>query len=151
MERIVLDTNCLLQIISQKSPDRIVWDKILSDEVVLCVSTEILLEYTEILTYFTTAEIAENIVNTIKLRPNTRFIEPHYNWHLLPDPDDNKFVDCAVSANAKYVVSDDKHFNVLKNKDCWPRVDLKTLREYHEHLITKHFNKTSSDGKNCKL
>lgn len=138
MEKIVLDTNCLLQIISQKSPERIVWDKILSDDVVLCVSTEILLEYTEILSIYTSPSVAENIVKAIKLRPNTQFIEPHYNWLLLPDPDDNKFVDCAISANARYVVSDDKHFKVLKRKDTWPRLDLKTLKEYAAHLSNLH-------------
>ena len=126
-----------MQIISTKSRDRLVWDKILSDEVVLCVSTEILLEYTEILALYSSRDVAENIVNTIKLRPNTQFIEPHYKWLLLPDPDDNKFVDCAISANARYVVSDDKHFKILKNKDIWPHIDLKTLKEYHKHLLTK--------------
>ncbi|MBO4372294.1 MAG: putative toxin-antitoxin system toxin component, PIN family [Bacteroidales bacterium] len=134
MEKIVLDTNCLLQIISLKSPDRLVWDRIMSDDVVLCVSSEILLEYTEILAIYTSRDVAENIVNAIKLRPNTQFVEPHYKWLLLPDPDDNKFVDCAISANARYVVSDDNHFKILKNPNLWPHIDLKTLKEYHEHL-----------------
>ena len=31
-------------------------------------------------------------------------IEKYYNWNLIKnDPDDNKFVDCAVAANAKYI------------------------------------------------
>jgi predicted nucleic acid-binding protein len=29
-------------------------------------------------------------------------------------PDDNKFVDCAISARVKYIVSNDAHFKVLK-------------------------------------
>jgi len=31
------------------------------------------------------------------------------------DPDDNKFFDCAVAGNADYIVSEDKHFNILKH------------------------------------
>ena len=31
--------------------------------------------------------------------------------------DDNKFVDCAFAANATYIVSDDKHYDVLKEVD----------------------------------
>ena len=42
-------------------------------------------------------------------------IDPHFNWQLLKDQDDNKFVDCAVAANADFIVSNDKGFNVLKN------------------------------------
>jgi predicted nucleic acid-binding protein len=38
----------------------------------------------------------------------------YYFWQLLQkDPDDNKFSDCAVAANADYLVTDDKDFNVL--------------------------------------
>lgn len=29
--------------------------------------------------------------------------------------DDNKFVDCSIVANARYIVTEDAHFNVLKN------------------------------------
>ena len=39
------------------------------------------------------------------------------------DPDDNKFVDCAVAANAKFVVTDDGHFDVLKQID-FPKVNI---------------------------
>lgn len=45
MQRIVLDTNCLLQIIPKQSKYRIVWDKILKGEISLCITTEILNEY----------------------------------------------------------------------------------------------------------
>lgn len=30
------------------------------------------------------------------------------------DPDDNKFVDCAISAGADYIVSEDAHFRILE-------------------------------------
>lgn len=134
MERIVLDTNCLLKVVPKNSTSRIVWDKILSDDVVLCVSTEILFEYTEVLTEMINKDIAERIVTAITLRSGTIFVSPHYHWQLITsDPDDNKFVDCAIAANAKYVVSDDKHFKVLK-RSKFPPIELKTLQEYVEHL-----------------
>ena len=31
------------------------------------------------------------------------------------DPDDNKFFDIAVAANADYLVTNDAHFNMVKN------------------------------------
>ena len=33
------------------------------------------------------------------------------------DKDDNKFVDCAFSANVQYIVTNDRHFNVLNQYD----------------------------------
>lgn len=47
--------------------------------------------------------------------PYTRFFEPHFHFRLIEqDPDDNKFVDCAIIAGADYIVSEDAHFRVLK-------------------------------------
>ena len=56
--------------------------------------------------------------------PHTQFITPYFRFKLIvADPDDDKFVDCAVAANAKYVVTDDGHFDVLKQID-FPKVDI---------------------------
>ena len=37
----------------------------------------------------------------------------HFNA-IKADPDDNKFVDCAIAANAKFIVTDDHHYEELK-------------------------------------
>ncbi len=51
-------------------------------------------------------------------------------WNLIEaDSDDNKFVDCAVSANANGIVTQDKHFNVLRNID-YPNVNLISIAEF---------------------
>ncbi len=62
MRRVVIDTNCLLQIIARKSPYRPIWDAFLSGKYQLCISNEILEEYQEILEQQITVSIAENIV-----------------------------------------------------------------------------------------
>lgn len=49
MKNIVLDTNCLLSSISKKSNSYIVWKKLQEGEYNLCVTTEILNEYQEII------------------------------------------------------------------------------------------------------
>jgi predicted nucleic acid-binding protein len=47
-----------------------------------------------------------------------------YKWLLITaDPDDNKFVDCAISANANSIVTNDKHFNILKDI-AFPKVNV---------------------------
>jgi len=40
----------------------------------------------------------------------------YYKWRLIEvDPDDNKYCDCAIAGKADYIVTEDKHFDVLKN------------------------------------
>ena len=49
------------------------------------------------------------------MNKNTVPIVRYFEWNIVEnDPDDNKFVDCAVAANADYIVTEDKHFNILK-------------------------------------
>jgi putative PIN family toxin of toxin-antitoxin system len=134
MQRIVLDTNCLLQIIPKQSKYRIVWDKILKGEISLCVTTEILNEYYEILSYFLTEKLAENVVNTILNLRKTEKTEVFYFWNLITkDTDDNKFVDCAVSANADLIVTNDKHFKEL-DKIEFPKVKHVTIQKFFDSL-----------------
>lgn len=44
-----------------------------------------------------------------------------------------KFVDCAISANADYIVTEDSHFNRLK-QITFPRLMVLTLDEFNESL-----------------
>ena len=137
MNPVVIDTNCLLQIISKKSPYRPIWDAFLAGRYELCVSNEILDEYQEILGQQITPTIAENLVLLILNKSNVRFIDPHFRMKLITaDPDDNKFVDCAFAANADYLVSEDSHFDILK-KTSFPKLKLVTLDEFMETRLVK--------------
>ena len=101
MNPIVIDTNCLLQIISRKSPYRPIWDAFLEGRYQLCVSNEILEEYQEVMEQQITPTVAENVVLLILNKTNTMLIDPHFRMGLITDdPDDNKFVDCAFAAGA---------------------------------------------------
>jgi uncharacterized protein len=137
--KIVLDTNILIAIIGKKSPFRWIFDCIIQGKIVLCVSNEILLEYREVLEMKNGVEVAENVTNFIITHPFTEKIEIYYNFKAITeDPDDDKYVDCAVSANAICLVSNDNHFKILKNLD-FPIVTLLTLLEfqtrYKEYLM----------------
>ena len=134
MRQVVIDTNCLVQMISRHSQYRPIWDAFLADEFQLCISNEILEEYQEILEQQTTAQIAENVVLLILNKKNVVFVDPHFRMGLITDdPDDNKFVDCAFAANAEYLVSDDKHFEVLKQVP-FPKLHLVRMTEFLEIL-----------------
>ncbi len=55
----------------------------------------------------------------------------YFHWRLLKDEDDNKFVDCTVAANADYLITNDKDFNILRQTD-FPKVKAVTLNEFKE-------------------
>ena len=130
MRPVVIDTNCLLQIISRRSPYRPIWDAYIAGRYQLCVSNEILDEYQEILEQQITPTVAENIVMLILNKSNTVLVDPHFRMGLITeDPDDNKFVDCTLAAGADYLVSEDNHFNVLR-KTPFPMLNLVTLDEF---------------------
>jgi len=132
--RIVVDTNILIAVIARKSPYRWIFDCIIQGKLILCVSNEILFEYREVLERKTNTEVAENIVNFIAVNPFTEKTEIYFNFGLISqDTDDNKFVDCAISANALCLISNDSHFQVLKTIK-FPQVSVLTLSEFEaEH------------------
>lgn len=134
MQKIVLDTNCLIQSISRRSKYHKVWLSLFDGSLILCVSNEILEEYHEILQRFINIKVANDIINAILYNPYTVFITPYFHFNLIKsDPDDNKFVDCAITASAKYIVTNDKHFNVLKSIN-FPKVDTITLIDFYNQL-----------------
>ena len=134
MRRVVLDTNCLLQALPSRSPYHKIWTGILAGRIRLCVNTEILNEYEEILAQKTTAEIAHNVVEAIARLHTTEFQEVFIHFGLIEaDADDNKFVDCAVAADAEYIVTNDTHFNILKHID-WPKLNVTTIKDFARQL-----------------
>jgi putative PIN family toxin of toxin-antitoxin system len=125
--RIVLDTNCFVSSLSRQGEYYVVWQSILIGTTTLCVTTEILLEYREILEQQLTVSIAENVITVLLNLTNVELISPTYRFDLIKnDPDDNKFVDCAIVSNAKYIVSNDKHFKELLIID-FPKVNVISL------------------------
>ena len=134
MRRVVLDTNCLLQTLPTRSPYHKIWTEILAGRIRLCVNSDILNEYEEILAEKTTPEIAKNVVEAIARLHTTIFQQVYIHFGLIEaDADDNKFVDCAVAANAEFIVTNDTHFNILKHID-WPRLTVIDIKEFAKQL-----------------
>ncbi len=127
---IVLDTNCLLMSLSRRSPYYPVWRNFVDGKYTLCITNEILAEYEEILTDKVGAEIASNVITAILDLPNTKMIQVYYHLRLITtDPDDDKFVDCAFKANARYIVTQDHHYDVLKQTP-FPFIDVIGIDEF---------------------
>ena len=134
MRRIVIDTNCLLAILPSASPYHKVWMEFLKGELEFCVSNEILTEYEEILSNKTSSYFSDIIIKALLNRKSLIRVSPTWRFRLITqDPDDNKFVDCAIAGQAEFLVSNDKHFKILKNIN-FPSVTLLKLQEFAKEL-----------------
>lgn len=102
----------------------------------LCVSNEIIEEYAEVLARNISPRVSEAIVYAILTRSNVIRKDPHFSFGLIAaDKDDNKFADCAIASNAKCIVTEDKHFNVLKSIP-FPKVDVIGIDEFKEYCVS---------------
>ena len=133
--KIVLDTNCLLPAIFDNSPYIWLWEAFGEGEFLLCCSTEMLEEYEELLASFYSVEISESVMNTITNASNFIPVIPYFKWNLIAaDPEDNKFADCALNAGADYIVTNDRHFNILKERN-FPYVKVVSIEAFKQILM----------------
>ncbi len=128
--RVVIDTNCFLAILPRKSVYRPIFDAFREGKFEIAISNEILNEYAEIFTQKMSFEISENLIELILKQPNTIQTEVFYFWNLIDvDFDDNKFTDLAISANADYILTHDRHFDLVKIIE-FPKVEIIGLKGF---------------------
>lgn len=98
------------------------------------ISTEILNEYYEILSDFYSPQTAKIVVDILLAAENVELAEPYFSYNLIvADPKDNKFSNLAISTNAQYLVSDDKHFKIFKKID-FPPLNVVKLKKFRAIL-----------------
>ncbi len=133
--KVVLDTNILLVSISSKSPYHWLFQNLLTGRFDLYVTTDILMEYEEIIATKYHPQVAKDVLRTLLKLPNVHRQFVYSRWNLIAnDPDDDKFVDCAIAGNVHYLVSQDKPFDVLKNI-AFPRVTVLNLESFKVILL----------------
>ncbi len=123
---VCLDTNVFLQIFGRSQPYHHILRALLDGRLTLAVSNEILLEYEEVTVKLSGAGRWRDVVAWLELvnqlHGNLRQIEPQFRFAVITaDPDDNKFCDCAIAAEADFVVTDDAHFAVLTSAGYKPQ------------------------------
>ncbi len=118
MLKVVVDTNVLLVALSPKSSIHWIYQAFLNKAFTLVVSNEIVLEYEEQMRLRYGDDAISEFLMIMAEAENVVLIEPYFKWNLISaDPDDNKFADAYISSAADYLVTHDKHFNVLKAVD----------------------------------
>ncbi len=135
--KVVLDSNVVFVSISERSPYYPIYKALKNREYQIVVTTDILLEYQEVVGEAMGQDVADDLLAFLNHASNVSQIEKYYYWNLITaDPDDDKFVDAAVAGNVDYIVTDDKHFRVLRNI-AFPKVNTITADKFLEMLTNR--------------
>ncbi len=115
---VCLDTNVVWRLLGSKGSYLPILRAMMAGELAVAVSNEILLEYEEVLTrkFGPKAWGRFNVIlnGMSELYDSVRYTDPHFHFHIVTaDPDDNKFTDCAITAEADWMITDDGHFTPL--------------------------------------
>jgi putative PIN family toxin of toxin-antitoxin system len=126
----VLDTNVLLVSISEYSKYHWLFRYLIDKQFNLHITNEILSEYEEIIGGKLNVESANSVIRALMELDNVVPSTIYFKYNLVTqDPDDNKFIDCAFASNCDFLVTNDKHFNVLKGID-FPKINVVSLEEF---------------------
>jgi len=113
--RLVIDTNVLISSFFGGNPKKVIdlWRK---GEAILCLSEEVLQEYLRVIARLPIAPETKNkLVAILQEKRNIELITSSRHYVVvLEDPEDNKFIDCAVEAHADYIISGDAHLLQVK-------------------------------------
>ncbi|MCU0471320.1 MAG: putative toxin-antitoxin system toxin component, PIN family [Arcicella sp.] len=128
--KLVIDTNILVASLSSKSKYHWIIQALRKGQFELCITSEIYLEYEEVLKQKYNSIVADAFLNSLKELSNVLQIDVFYNWNLIEaDTDDNKFADCAIAGNVDFLVTNDKHYNIL-NAIEFPQVRVISLEKF---------------------
>jgi putative PIN family toxin of toxin-antitoxin system len=121
-----IDTNAVLGMFGRAAPLLELRRALLAGKFRWALSNEILLEYEEIaLREMGTAGV-DRMLRFIELADEARGailrISPNFRFHLIrADADDDKFADCAIAAEADFIITADSDFNVMRGSGYKPQ------------------------------
>lgn len=123
---VCIDTNIVVQSLAEGHPFHPILDAWAAGRIHWAVSTEVLLEYEEVLTRMSGAarwRKLSRLMDLVELTGgNLVRVTPSFRFQIITaDPDDNIFTDCAVTAGADYLITQDQHFAALKNAGYKPQ------------------------------
>jgi len=123
---VCLDTNTVVQALAESHPFHPILDAWVAGGIAWAVSTEVLLEYEEVLTRMSGAARWRKLARLMDLAEltsgNLLRVTPSFRFQIIAtDLDDNIFTDCAVTAGADYLITEDQHFAALRNAGYIPQ------------------------------
>jgi putative PIN family toxin of toxin-antitoxin system len=129
MMRVVVDTNVFVSSFFGGNPRKII-DLWKSGNITLCLTGAIINEYVEVLQRLglqDTSEL-EELLKLFSSGYHTIFTSKTKKIHAVEkDPDDDKFIECAATLNAQYIITGDK---ALRDIGDYMGIKVVTPREF---------------------
>lgn len=118
---VVIDCNILVTCMTPSSSYYEIFRKLVKGDFKLSVTTDIILEYIEIFQAKFNHTKADLVTDFLFESPHVRNVEVYFKWNLIEkDADDNKYVDCYIASNADFLVTNDRHFEILSENNFPP-------------------------------
>ena len=133
MLKVVIDTNVFISSFFGGIPRDVInyWKQ---GKITLCLSQEIIKEYIEVLNKL-------GLKNKNEIQKLTKLFAEGYNSIFTAktpnikvvkaDPDDNKFIECAVAFDSNIIISGDKHLKNIKN---YINIEIMSPKEFVEMM-----------------
>jgi len=115
VSRLVVDTNIIVSSFLSSGPPRVILNRIRDRQDLLCVSRAVLREYLEVLTRAGVArELLEALLSVFQDPQRVMLLLPSRRLTVVrEDPADDMFLECALEAEADYIISGDRHLRRL--------------------------------------
>jgi putative PIN family toxin of toxin-antitoxin system len=116
LNRLVVDTNVLVSSFLGTGPPRQALNRFRDGQDLLCLSPAILAEYLAVLRRGGIPEASiRSLFELFRDPEHTILVVPTVRVDIIrADPQDNIFLECALAAQADFVVSGDRHLRVVK-------------------------------------
>lgn len=123
---VCIDSNVLLPMTASAHPWRCILEAWLQGRFTWAISNEVLTEYEEVMLTRNGAARWQKMMTAFtfasQLRDSLRFVHPSFRFSIISaDPDDNKFIDCAIAAEADWIITEDAHFAPLLDAGYKPK------------------------------
>lgn len=117
LTKVVLDTNVIVSAHLQGlGLSAFILDLVLASKIESYVTAEILEEYETVLRRPRFGVDSKKITQSIRIiKSKAKRVQPTRALSLSPDPDDNKFLECAEAAAADYLVTGNRRHFPLKH------------------------------------
>lgn len=119
MVKVVVDTNVVISsAVSIDGNPALIFEMLLLEKIINYITQEIIDEVKEVIKRPRIAKKLSLVEQEFIIKNFENFskkIKPIEKLDIIKDdPDDNKFLECAIAASAEYIISGDKHLLILK-------------------------------------
>ena len=130
--KILIDTNILISALFFGKFPKEFLNEVLEGNFEICINDKIFSEYEKTIAKKISKKKVLNEILYEKFLAELRYFESISDLKICRDPDDDKFINCAIDAKAIYIVSGDNDLLTIKN---FAGVEIVTAREFYNKYL----------------